>query len=353
MVGLCRNGKTTDNGRWLWSQALPYYVPMVQTWLYKVIGQNNLIYQIANNAPLTWSISTEWFSYCSYPVIAYCLVRLTRTVTTLAVTIGYVALTYYLISLSISTWPSLNAWGISHFGPIADVAIFQDSFIRWVFYFSPYARMTEFLLGCLACHLFIKMQALAIKRWERIFGQTLEVLAIVGAFLLYWGMFVRKPALIGPPLNLVFGLSPMMATITFCSARYQTPITRFLGLPLFTLGGEISYAIYLTHFLVFIELSRFVPPSADFASYTAVWIIFFVGIIFTLFWATLVYRFYEMPIRTLIRQATFEQMKHFGFYLKLLLPLVGGLIALHLILVVTLKTHLAQAIVACIISLLY
>lgn len=109
------------------------------------------------------------------------------------------AVTYYLILISISTWPFLNVWGIAHFGPIADVAKFQDSFIRWVFYFSPYARITEFLLGCLTCHFFIKKRAVAINRWERIFGQTLEAFAIVGALLLYWGMFVHKPAMIGPP----------------------------------------------------------------------------------------------------------------------------------------------------------
>jgi len=91
-----------------------------------------------------------------------------------------------------------------------------------------------------------------------------------------------------------------MAIIIFCYARYQTPISRFLGLPVMILGGEISYGIYLTHFLVFIELSRFVPPSPEFASYIVVWIVFLVGIIITLFWATLVNRFYEMPIRTLI-----------------------------------------------------
>jgi peptidoglycan/LPS O-acetylase OafA/YrhL len=350
--GSTGTGKITDDGRWLWHQALPYYVPMVQAWCFKVIGQNNLIYQIANNASLTWSISTEWFFYSVYPALVYWFVRLSRASTTLVTTIGYMAVTYYLISLSISTWPFLNAWGIAHFGPIADVAKFQDSFIRWVFYFSPYARITEFILGCLACHSFLKLRTVQINSWERIFGQILQALAIGGALMLYWGMFVRKPVFIGAPLNLVFGLAPLMATIIFCCARYQTRITRFLGLPILIYGGKISYGIYLTHFLVFIELSRFVPPIPSFASYTAVWIVFLAGIVFIILWSCLVHRFYEMPIRALIRQATSKELKQFRFYLELLIPIVVALLVLHLILVITLKNHLGQRIVESTISLL-
>jgi peptidoglycan/LPS O-acetylase OafA/YrhL len=334
--------KITDNGRWLWSQAVPYYVPMAQTWLYKVIGQNNLIYQIANNAPLTWSISTQWLFYCAYPALVFCLVRLTRAATTLAVTIGYVALTYYLISISISTWPFLNAWGIACFGPIADVAKFQDSFIRWVFYFSPYMRITEFFLGCLAYYYFLKFRRVQISRWDRICGQTLQAFAIFIAFLLYWCLSVHKPALIGPPLNLVFGLAPPMATIIFCCARYQTPITRFLGLPILVLGGEISYGIYLTHILVFFELTRFVSNNPSTDSYGALWIVFVIGIIFTFIWSIFVYGFYEKPIRTMIRQATYAKLKDFRIYLRLLMPFGVLLLVLHWILVITLNTQLAE-----------
>jgi peptidoglycan/LPS O-acetylase OafA/YrhL len=340
--GFSGNGKITDNGQWQCLQALPYYVPMVQSWFYKVIGQNNLIYQIANNTPVTWSISTEWFFYCAYPFFVLFLVRLKRPTATLAVTISYAVGAFYLIYISISTWPFLNAWGIACFGPIADVAKFQDSFIRWVFYFSPYMRITEFFLGCLACHCFLKLRTVQISRWERVCGQTLQAFAIFIAFLLYWCLSVHKPALIGPPLNLVFGLAPPMAIIIFCCARYQTPITRFLGLPILVLGGEISYGIYLTHILVFFELTRFVSNNPSTDSYGALWIVFVIGIIFTFIWSIFVYSFYEKPIRSMIRQATYVKLKDFRFYLRLLMPFVVLLLVLHWILVITLNTQLAE-----------
>jgi peptidoglycan/LPS O-acetylase OafA/YrhL len=46
--------------------ALPYFLTLTHSWIYTVIGKNALIYQIGNNVPVTWSISTEWAFYIAY-----------------------------------------------------------------------------------------------------------------------------------------------------------------------------------------------------------------------------------------------------------------------------------------------
>ncbi len=53
-------------------------------------------------------------------------------------------------------------------------------------------------------------------------------------------------------LNYNFGLAPSVAIILFCSARYETFVSRLLNAPAIVALGEASYSIYLTHFIVFV-----------------------------------------------------------------------------------------------------
>jgi len=54
-------------------EALPYFLLSIQSWVYKVIDGGSLIDAIRGGSPPTWSISTEWFFYFAYPVVAWAL----------------------------------------------------------------------------------------------------------------------------------------------------------------------------------------------------------------------------------------------------------------------------------------
>ena len=56
-------------------QALPYFLLSIQSWIYKVIDGGALIDAIRGGSPPTWSISTEWFFYFAYPLIAWLILR--------------------------------------------------------------------------------------------------------------------------------------------------------------------------------------------------------------------------------------------------------------------------------------
>jgi peptidoglycan/LPS O-acetylase OafA/YrhL len=56
-------------------QALPYFLLSIHTWLYTLIGENPIIDAIGGGSPITWSISTEWFFYFAYPLVAWLILR--------------------------------------------------------------------------------------------------------------------------------------------------------------------------------------------------------------------------------------------------------------------------------------
>ena len=56
-------------------EALPYFLLSIQSWVYKVIDGGSLIEAVRGGSPPTWSISTEWFFYFAYPVIAWLVLR--------------------------------------------------------------------------------------------------------------------------------------------------------------------------------------------------------------------------------------------------------------------------------------
>ena len=252
-------------------QALPYYLVLVQSWFFKVIGQNNLIYQLGPNTPLMWSISTEWFFYLAFLVLAAPLSYLCRHQKPLRVTfilIGWIAC-FWALSYSVSEQvTAINRWGSHTYGSIASVEHgYQDSFVRWVKYFSPYSRLGEFITGCLVSALYLSAVGKSISHKEAKIGHLLTWLSLIAVFVSFYLAYTN------PPVTNLFtkvrdniGLAPALAALIFCTARYKSPIAKFLSCRSIVLLGEASYSIYVVHILVFMsirQLSSYVSLPAS------------------------------------------------------------------------------------------
>ena len=119
-------------------------------------------------------------------------------------------------------------------------------------YFSPYARLFEFLLGCLCASIFV-MLAAPSKTEERL-GLWLTCFALLVIAALHWLMFGFESGAtwhrVVQGLHMNFGFAPFIALLIFCCARYRNAVSGFMAAPTLILCGEASYSLYLLHIVV-------------------------------------------------------------------------------------------------------
>jgi len=230
---------------------MAYHLSLTQTWWYVVLGDHELA-----NWPfgISWSISTEMYFYAVFAAAVFFIASLKARAPILiaivystVVMIGLAALYAHLPDpLQIAQWVGQDE--------ISGAQNVDDSFFRWFLYLSPYVRVLEFLLGCMAAQAFMQISQSKPSRHEQWGGRAalgLAVLFLTFEFLVSTGWlgapFFRHYLL---PLSMNFLCAPAIAIIIFCLARYDSWLGRILSLPALLFLGEISYSIYLLHIYV-------------------------------------------------------------------------------------------------------
>ena len=286
-------------------EALPYFLTFTQSWFYVPIQGLPLISVVGAASPLTWSISTEWFFYLSYPLVALGILRVRRPLTVgLAIVAWCIAWTAVAVALFDHS-AEINVWAVNRFGPIADMSTNQpNSYVRWLLYLSPYVRIGEFVLGCLMAEFYLRLRGRVVSAREATVGQSGLVLAFVSVLYL---TYVTYSPVFGHDflikLNWNFALAPSAAIMIFCAARYSGPVTRLLTNRPMQALGEASYSIYLLHFFVLIIAARLsaeaLPPTTINVVFAATK--FVVLDIFILLVSLASYRYFEAPARVWLR----------------------------------------------------
>ena len=161
-------------------QALPYFLLSIHTWVYTLIGENPVIDAIGGGSPITWSISTEWFFYFAYPLVAWLILRARTPRLAAALALFWCAL-WIAVTIGLYDWSSaIDTWAVRHYGPIAGAQEhFQTSFVRWLLYFSPYVRLGEFLLGTLVAQLYINLEQRSVSDRENLVGTVVFFTAVI------------------------------------------------------------------------------------------------------------------------------------------------------------------------------
>jgi peptidoglycan/LPS O-acetylase OafA/YrhL len=250
------NSLATDPGNETISilKTLPYFLTFTQSWFYRVIFDHNIIYQIGTALPVSWSISTEWFFYLFYPAIMLLIIRSRKPLQIIGLAVIWTIAWGTLASNLGAYSDRLDVWAVANFGSIASStqADGQDSFVRWLLYFSPYLRIGEFILGCIAAQLFMTLEGSNANRQERNFAGVAASLAIVSIPILMYLMYSPDGTTFWlRRLNNNFGLAPSIAILLFCAARYRFGALSFLSARPIVRLGEASYSIYLIHLLVY------------------------------------------------------------------------------------------------------
>jgi peptidoglycan/LPS O-acetylase OafA/YrhL len=277
------------------------YLSLTQSWWYQIYEGQSIIYWVFG---ISWSISTEMFFYAAYAALIFPLMAICKPRQTILVIVSYIVLIIGALGLCLHEQQPLLTFAQHHVPSYIGPDKFEHSFFRWLFYFSPYFRVFEFILGCLAAQAFIEIAHLKVSPREHRIATAALALALTSLLLfgvLYLGLLPT------PQLNayiqfyaLNFLCAPSIAIILFCVARYDTPFGRLMSTPLVVSLGEISYSIYLVHFFT---LRLFQQPPIGFDSMRAIDAIFRVvcAIGLTLLVSYATYRLIEVPGRDWIR----------------------------------------------------
>jgi peptidoglycan/LPS O-acetylase OafA/YrhL len=270
--------------------ALLFYLGMTQSWVFIVIKGVPLIGRLGSL--ITWSISTEWFFYCLYPIVAWLLAR-TRHRLTASLVLTAVALLGLVLAVFIFLHDhEVNAFAQAAWGKPGDF------FFIWLLAFSPVGRLAPFLIGIATAHIFITRYHQPVGATERLLGAVLLTLALACVIVTCGAQSVGN-RYVGSIALFVYSLS--IAVVIFCCARYRSLISRALSVPLLIVCGNASYSIYLFHQLI-LEATR----VRDILPWT--WFnVFYVGVRFaaamliTIVFSAVMYRVYEAPARVATR----------------------------------------------------
>jgi peptidoglycan/LPS O-acetylase OafA/YrhL len=323
-------------------RALPYYLTFTQSWFYVPFANNSLVYVVGLNSALTWSISTEWFFYLAYPLVAWVVLWACRPVITMGAAAAWSIFWIVSVSALSHRLPQIDGWAASRFGSIASATdAYQDSFIRWLMTFSPYLRIGEFIMGCLAAQLFLQLQSKKPTHREQLAGGILLLAGLLSvAALIYLIYSPNERVMFNGQLMFIdlgrsFWLAPSVAVIVFCVARYDTFLSAFINSRPFVALGEASYSIYMVHFLIFVLAGSFLgdvlPVTAPNVAFIVGRYVFLVALILVI--SLGLHAFIEVPTRQSLRNLWHKRPERRQIVAYLLLASPG--IAAVLVLLIT------------------
>ena len=258
-------------------RSLPFLLTGSQSWFYLQGSSGVTFAQILPRAGLTWSISTEFGLYLTYPLIAS-LLAWDRTGPRLRATIVLTLVT--LLSLGLAAmWQVL----------IAEQAIrgYNASFVVWLTFVSPFGRFWQFLIGVLIAHLLSS-------------GHRLPASSVITASAtVYLFLFLL------PPSQMPFFISAIMqflgphaaiAILIFSLAtNVTTGASRFLSTNVLVRLGELSYSIYLLQlFVLQVMLALFGNGTPSIPKIALYWIVL-------IFASGVSFRYIEAPARKALR----------------------------------------------------
>ena len=169
------------------TQVLPSYLLLVHSWYFSMIGENSLIYQVGNSMPVTWSISTEWFFYIAYPLVAFSLLKFRTRKSVFILSLLWSVFFVCATLLIYEKFVVVDSWAVSQYGSLAGFKQGpQDSFFRWILYFSPYSRIGEFGLGCMVAHIYLLRNESRVSDSEAKFAHFVTVAAVISIPLILY-----------------------------------------------------------------------------------------------------------------------------------------------------------------------
>ena len=282
-------------------QALPYFLLSIQSWIYKLIGGGALIDAIRGGSPPTWSISTEWFFYFAYPLIAWFILR-ARAPAIILFVIGIWCVLWTAFSTGLyDRMPQIDAWADRPFRSHCRNAKPRGS-----------VRAMAIVRIALSAHRRIRARCYYRSVLHRATRARCDAPGITLGAAMFWAAALSVllvtyleyspdvPMTIFRKMNMNFAFAPSVALLVFCAARYRGAASQLLtSRPAIALG-EASYSIYLVHSIVLISAVKLTGSAVHGTAYNVLKLIVLMTIVVAI--SLLLYTYYEAPARQWLRR---------------------------------------------------
>jgi peptidoglycan/LPS O-acetylase OafA/YrhL len=210
---------------------------------------------------------------------------------------------------------AINAFGVRYMN--GNVSGTDHTVFWWLFYYSPYGRVFEFILGCLTAQIFAIFSQHPVsareERWGRVVVYAALVFLVAFALVYLFRPFGPEVAKYIELLKLNFGCAVAIAALIFCVSRYRSStVALVLSTPLMVLLGDLSFSIYAVHTWT---LRIFERPSMDFGYGVELEAAFriVVAVALTLVLSSATYRLIEVPARAWLRKGVARRLlRRFG-----------------------------------------
>ena len=279
--------------------ALPYYVTLTQDWVFGVICKNSLIYQYGHVAAVSWSISAEAFFYFVYAVVVPWLTSQKPRALLAGAALAYACL-FLFVWLCFVYSASIDRAALAAFGPVAtDQNGYQDSLLRWLYYFNPLVQMVHFFGGVTAAQYYLvkSKQPNAPRTALSFWLAPISVALVLGAHLYLYGSVAYHNGFIGRNASSFYG--PLVVVMIYLIARFHSDaLSRILSFSIVVKLGEASYSLYLLHAFFHAAMPSYVHALA-----LNRWIVWSMYLIFLLCVSRTSYVFFERPARRILRNA--------------------------------------------------
>ena len=273
-----------------------FYLTMTQSWF-------NL--QHITFAP-AWSISTEWFFYWVFAIALLFPIQLkTQKKILITIMVGWLlVLTALYVSFTFKAQTSDFLTKITIANP-TNAKIWE-----WFEYYSPYARVFEFIMGALFARLYMINIARGPSRTSKPLTFFISVACIVSIFLIGGvNISVRLAPTFISFLTKNFAFSMPLACLIYISCRYNNFLTRIMSVPAVGFCGEISYSVYIVQFWVYSLFPGFTSASGSFPAHVNSLFRAFLFILITTVFSYGSYLLIETPARKFLRRVLLIKVK--------------------------------------------
>ena len=235
--------------------------------------------------PPTWSISTEWFFYLAFAYYALFLRRPGSSPQGRYAILWYCLAVFGAFLMIFMLRGPLTQFLIT-LGPVLSHNSGSSDVWYWFTYYSPFLRIAEFVLGCMASRAYLSGDV------PRFFRSNVATVIALGwcAAVIAFGDLVAGTAFADTFPNFVF--APAIVTLMLFMTG-DNWLARLLSTRPALHGGDISYSVYLLQGPAFVLAFHFVSPSALGIA---------VGVVVTTAISTVSYLLIERPARGWVKR---------------------------------------------------